>query len=140
MLTANYNVAIGFGPFDDIYKLDTIKNILGSHTESARRISSCKIEVTMQNSGSNGFFPLAPAIDYKYQFVITQKRDRITIAMKGAHDGFPAYEVFAQGTLLYGYTPELTNESPWALLGDSDIAAERVAFRIPGAPCGCDTE
>src|SRR6202166_4260147 len=46
--------------------------------------------------------------------------DRVKARLRGGHDEFPAYELYANGVLIYSYDPVAAGGTPWGLLGDGN--------------------
>ncbi len=95
----------------------------GSHrpTATATRLGPCKVRVDIANDGNlpRIFLPIAPNINYAYSVILTQNADGTvsTEIASSRHDGFPAYELFVDGSLEYSHSPQNTGEGIWSLWG-----------------------
>jgi Protein of unknown function (DUF3238) len=71
------------------------------------------------------FTSAAPAIDYDFEFTFDAYG---ACRLSGKHDGFPAYEVFVDGKLMYSHDPRDTGERPESLFPpmEHDIDRETV--------------
>lgn len=79
----------------------------------------------------------APEIDATLYVHLKVAGGRILACVNGSHDGFPAYEIYANRTRIYSYSPVTANESPTALLPPEDRKAGTSWIDIgPATPPG----
>lgn len=65
------------------------------------------VKVSFKVSGSNPLVYVAPAFDANINVFIQDKPgQKPLVRVEGMHDGFPAYEIYINGQLVYGYDPE----------------------------------
>jgi len=98
----------------------------GDYSFETKRLSPCIVWVHMKQSGHvpRKFVPIAPDIDYNYYITLKRNQDgHITYWVVGDHDGFPAYELYIDGTLVHSYDPRISGTGPSALWGTSDEKA-----------------
>lgn len=73
--------------------------------------------------GTNPLEPLAPPFDCSLDVRILRTGfPGCTYSVSGSHDGFPAYELYLRGRLVYSHDPVLSGSSPLALFQDGGVA------------------
>ncbi|WP_221774377.1 DUF3238 domain-containing protein, partial [Puniceicoccus vermicola] len=76
--------------------------------ESPNWISDRSIELTCKLDSANPLVSGAPSINYTLK--VTIDRNNNTYTLEGTHDGFPAYEVYINGSRVYEHDPLETGE------------------------------
>jgi len=66
----------------------------------------------------------SPDIDAKLYLHLKRAGDRMMVRLLGGHDEFPAYEVYANGFLVYSYDPVAAGGTPIGLIGTGDFDVE----------------
>ena len=83
-------------------------------------VDKSKVVYDLSASVGNPLWLIAPKIDYNFRLTIDYSNfDNPSFSIVGKHDGYPAYEVFINETLIHSYHPGQT-KTPWALWGDGD--------------------
>ncbi len=82
------------------------------------------IRLTFHVNGILPLDPLAPAVDCDLDVLLTPSPVGVSFSVKGAHDGFPAYELYIQRKLVYFYDPVQANASPTDLLPPLEILVD----------------
>jgi RHS repeat-associated protein len=100
------------------------------HTEDATRLSDCSVEVVLKVSAHlPREFAIAPSIDYTYRLIVSSDcYGNVTVTGYGAHDGFPAYELYVDGTLVYSYDPRPAGQTPLSLFGSRDTKTGPIRY------------
>jgi hypothetical protein len=62
----------------------------------------------------------APDIDATLALLLKVKGGRVEARVRGGHDEFPAYELYANGVLVYSYDPVAAGGTPLGLFGDGN--------------------
>ena len=78
------------------------------------------VVVTLQVHASDPIISLAADIDATLELLLKVDGDRVKVRVIGGHDEFPAYELYANGTLIYAYDPVAQGGTPIGLLGDGN--------------------
>lgn len=78
------------------------------------------VVVTFNIHASDPIVTGAPDIDATLALLIKMDGDRVKVRINGGHDEFPAYEIYANGTLVYSYDPVVAGGTPWGLFGDGN--------------------
>lgn len=55
----------------------------------------------------------------------------VNYTVSGSHDGFPAYELIIDDTIVYAYNPLISNRTPISLAGSLDIGVSSFSGAIP---------
>lgn len=85
------------------------------------RLSPTQVKVTFFLKGPNPLVPVAPPIQADIAvFIRGGGGIRPQYRIEGNHDGFPAYELYINGNLVYLYDPESSGKSPYNLGGSLD--------------------
>lgn len=79
-------------------------------------------------AGANPLISASPDIDAELLVELIEKNGAIDVAVTGAHDGFPAYELYVNGTAVYTHDPVATNQTPLSLLPPAEFD---VGVRVP---------
>ena len=66
-----------------------------------------------------------------YYIMLTIDRHANTYSILGNHDGFPAYEIYINGTRVYEHDPLATGEGLWSLLGVGEHVINIVRQPLP---------
>ncbi len=78
------------------------------------------VVVTFNLHASDPIVTGAPDIDATIALLIRMEGDRVKVRVNGGHDEFPAYEIYANSTLVYSYDPVAAGGTPWGLFGDGN--------------------
>ena len=114
-----------------LYKTEIGENKPLNPIQESKYLENGEIEVRLKNGGANSLL-VAPHIDYDWKLRIKKNlNNKLEIIGAGNHDGFPAYELYVQEILIYGYDPRKTGETPWSLVGSADIKADVPKFKLP---------
>lgn len=90
-------------------------------------------------------FPTSPerpgwhTIDIDAELTVSlwhEKGQPVKYFIKGAHDGFPSFEIFVNQRLAYGYDPRSVGKSPFALGAEMDETVETGWSTFPSTPDG----
>jgi hypothetical protein len=107
----------------------------GSETATRTGPRSVRVEIKVSATIPWVLVPTgAPAIDYKYTVNLSEDSNGVVhYSVSGAHDGFPAYELFVGRSLVHRSTPAEIGgfNNPWALFGDSDYTVEPEQGTLP---------
>lgn len=117
----------------------------GKTMKATARREGDTITITAGGNEGNPLITGAPGITYNLK--ITIKKDgesgKATITVEGAHDHFPAYEVFVSRTkddekkLIYGFDPRTKGYTPLSLMDDTTFTQdEAVKTMRPTSPLG----
>lgn len=63
-------------------------------------------------------------VDANLYLHFKRQGDRMMVRLLGGHDEFPAYELYANGTLIYSYDPVAAGGTPFGLVGTGDFDVE----------------
>jgi len=77
--------------------------------------------VTINASGSLPLSSIAPAIDADMSVMLRLAGGGVEAKAVGSHDGFPAHELYVNGTRIYAYDPVAAGSSPTALAPPMDV-------------------
>jgi RHS repeat-associated protein len=106
----------------------------GSETATRTGSRSVRVKIKVSAYIPQVLVPGAPHIDYRYTVNVFEDCNGVVhYSVSGAHDGFPAYELFVGGQLAHRSTPADIGgvNNPFALFGESDYAVEE-AGTLPG--------
>jgi len=67
---------------------------------------------------------LSADIDANFYLHLKRDNDRMLVRLLGSHDEFPAYELYANGSLVYSYDPVARGGTPTGLIGTGDFDVE----------------
>lgn len=91
-----------------------------------------RIRTAFHVAGGNPLEPLAPPINCDLDVFLsaTGGTPLLTYSVSGSHDGFPAYELYIAGRLIYSFDPVAAGTSPLnlALVGDVVVNVPPTAF------------
>jgi Protein of unknown function (DUF3238) len=88
---------------------------------NAYAVTSKSTVLSLHADGSNPLISVAPAINADLNLYLKRGGDVLSCLVCGDHDGFPAYELYVNGVLIYCYDPIAAGKSPTALFPPSDI-------------------
>jgi hypothetical protein len=72
--------------------------------------------LTFHIDAANPLEPLAPPINCDLDVLLTATGTKLfSFSVTGAHDGFPAYEMYIEQRLVYSYDPVAAGTDPSAL-------------------------
>ena len=91
----------------------------GQHDTYA--LTSKSTVLSLHADGRNPLISVAPAINADLSLFLKREGDVLRCLVCGDHDGFPAYELYVNGVLIYCYDPIAGGKSPTALFPPSDI-------------------
>ncbi|MBW8851355.1 MAG: N-acetylmuramoyl-L-alanine amidase [Xanthomonadales bacterium] len=115
------NKKAGAHPIDRATLARTADNLYarlgGDSTNGIISMAEHSLVTTFHVEGGLPLVTLAPDIDANLYVHVRIAGDRVQARVVGGHDAFPAYEVYANGTLLYSYNPLDHDASPTGLLG-----------------------
>jgi V8-like Glu-specific endopeptidase/N-acetyl-anhydromuramyl-L-alanine amidase AmpD/cell wall-associated NlpC family hydrolase len=80
--------------------------------------------VSFNVAGGLPLVRLAPDVDAHLRVHLKVENGRVFARVRGTHDEFPAYEVYANDQLLYSYDPVASGGTPVGLLGTGDFDVE----------------
>ena len=81
------------------------------------------VKVKFHVSGTNPLEPLAPPINCDLDVSISATGvPLVSYSVTGAHDGFPAYELYLAQRLIYSFDPVTAGTSPLNLVAHGDIS------------------
>ena len=92
----------------------------GSSFHGILSMAENAVVVTFNIHASDPIVTGAPDIDATIALLIKMDGDRVKVRVNGGHDEFPAYEIYANGTLVYSYDPVAAGGTPWGLFGDGN--------------------
>ena len=92
----------------------------GSSNDGIVSMVEHAVVVTFEVHASNPTVTGAPDIDATLAVLLKVDGDRIKVRVRGGHDEFPAYELYANGVLVYSYDPVAAGGTPWGLVGDGN--------------------
>jgi hypothetical protein len=92
----------------------------GSSNDGMVSMVENAVVVTFEVHASNPLVTGAPDIDATLAVLLRVNGDRVEARLRGGHDEFPAYELYANGVLVYSYDPVAEDASPWGLVGDGN--------------------
>lgn len=100
----------------------------GSSSNGIISMQEGSIVVSFHVEGGLPLAALSPDIDANLAVHVRVKEGRIQARVVGSHDGFPAFELYANGERLYGYNPldhgaaplDLVGSGHWDVRVDSD--------------------
>jgi Protein of unknown function (DUF3238) len=103
--------------------VDNLKIALGGNSfrHNAYALASKSTVLSLHADGSNPLVAIAPAINADLNIFLKRENDVLRCLVCGDHDGFPAYELYVNGVLIYCYDPIAAGKSPNALFPPSDI-------------------
>lgn len=90
----------------------------GSAHHGIMSVAENAVVVTFNLHANDPIVTGSPDIDATLGVFIKVDGDRIKVRVNGGHDEFPAYELYANGTLVYSYDPVAAGGTPWGLFGD----------------------
>lgn len=90
----------------------------GSSFHGILSVAENAVVVTFNLHANDPIVTGSPDIDATLAVLIKVDGDRIKVRVNGGHDEFPAYELYANGTLVYSYDPVAAGGTPWGLFGD----------------------
>lgn len=86
---------------------------------------SSTVKVSFKVNGTNPSVSVAPAFEAGIDVVIQDKPgQKPLVRIEGKHDGFPAYEIYVNTQLVYGYNPEFV-ASPRNLYPPLDVIVSK---------------
>ena len=92
----------------------------GSANDGMVSMAENAVVVTFDLHASDPIVTGAPDIDATLAVMVKVDGDRVKARVRGGHDEFPAYELYANGVLVYSYDPVAAGGTPWGLLGDGN--------------------
>ena len=94
----------------------------GTSSRACGSVMSAKSTVlSLHADGSNPLISVAPAINADLNLYLEHMGNALRCLACGDHDGFPAYELYVNGMLIYCHDPIAGGKSPFALFPPSDI-------------------
>jgi len=90
----------------------------GSSFHGILSVAENAVMVTFDLHANDPIVTGSPDIDATLAVLIKVDGDRIKVRVNGGHDEFPAYELYANGNLVYSYDPVAAGATPWGLFGD----------------------
>ena len=90
----------------------------GSANDGIVSMAENAVVVTFDLHASDPIVTGAPDIDATLAVLLKVDGDRIKARVRGGHDEFPAYELYANGVRVYAYDPVAQGGTPWGLVGD----------------------
>jgi V8-like Glu-specific endopeptidase/cell wall-associated NlpC family hydrolase len=90
----------------------------GSAFHGILSVAENAVVVTFDLHANDPIVTGSPDIDATLAVLIKVDGDRIKVRVNGGHDEFPAYELYANGHLVYSYDPVTAGGTPWGLFGD----------------------
>lgn len=90
----------------------------GSSFHGILSVAENAVVVTFDLHANDPIVTGSPDIDATLAVLIKVDGDRIKVRVNGGHDEFPAYELYANGNLVYSYDPVAAGGTPWGLFGD----------------------
>lgn len=109
-------------------KLELISDVDKVNSVSAALIpgKTDTVKVSFKVHGSNPLVFVAPGFDADINvFIQNQLGKKPLVRVEGTHDGFPAYEIYVNQQLVYGYDPEKSGADPSNLFPPSDITISK---------------
>jgi hypothetical protein len=93
------------------------------------------LQVTLDASASNPIAIGAPAADAIIDLFIDY-RDGVPVSYRasGSHDGFPAYEIYLNGSLVYSHDSNALGQTPLSLFPPMEFPVDIKATAIPARP------
>lgn len=87
-----------------------------SWTITVTRITNRKVIAYFRAAASDPLVIPAPDIDWEFWVTIDSTNESSpTYIFQGAHDGFPAYDIYINGKLIYGHDPRTTGDGIFSL-------------------------
>lgn len=96
----------------------------GSSTDGIISMAENSIVVSFHVAGSLPLVTVTPDIDANLAVHLKVDGDRIKARVRGGHDEFPAYELYANDVLIYSYDPLAEGGTPFGLVGTGDWDVE----------------
>lgn len=94
-------------------------NSTATITKVGKNRLMCNFVISIHNE----LQPFAPNLDYEINFDLRGQSDgRIYYLANGVHDGFPAYEIYINGNLIYSHDPLAKGQSPLSLAPPMEFA------------------
>lgn len=90
----------------------------GGSNDGIVSMAEGSVVVTFDVHASDPIVSLAAEIDATLAVHLRVQGDRVQARVRGGHDEFPAYELYANGHLVYSYDPVAAGGTPYGLLGD----------------------
>ena len=90
----------------------------GSANDGIASMAENAVVATFDLHASDPIVTGAPDIDATLAVLLKVDGDRIKARVRGGHDEFPAYELYANGVRVYAYDPVAEGGTPWGLFGD----------------------
>lgn len=104
---------------------DNLKAELGgSSREGIFSVAEGSVVAGFKVAGALPLIFASPDIDGKFYLHLKRENDRMLVRLRGGHDEFPAYELWANGTLIYSYDPVTAGGTPIGLIGTGDFDVE----------------
>ena len=103
--------------------VDNLKIAFGgtSFRHNAYALASKSTVLSLHADAALPLVPGAPAINADLNLYLKREGDVLRCLVCGDHDGFPAYELYVNGVLVYCYDPIAGGKAPSALFPPSDI-------------------
>lgn len=105
-----------------------LKAEVGPAANTARTITRVELDV-------EGALPLMPSpdIDAELRLLLNPGRGGLFYKLDGKHDGFPAYELYLNGTRIWEFDPVAQGQTPLSLLPPMEFTAKRPWTEATGA-------
>ena len=116
---------------------DHLNFVGGAAGDSGQAAFSSSEGTTVGKLTVDGQLPLmtgAPAIDADLFVHVRVSGGRLQAVVRGAHDGFPAYEIYVDQQLIYSYDPVAAGATPAALLPPEDVKPTMAFVDVGAAP------
>lgn len=88
---------------------------------NAFSVTSKSTVFSLHVNGRNPLISVAPPINADLNLYLKREGDMLRCFVDGEHDGFPAYELYVNGVLIYCHDPIAAGKSPASLFGQGDI-------------------
>lgn len=88
------------------------------------------LRLKLKVDGANPLASGSPSISANLHLYLMRKNDTTYVGLHGRHDGFPAYELYVDRKLVYGFDPLQNKETPWSLFGSGEHIISRTWHSI----------
>ncbi|MEE9210473.1 MAG: hypothetical protein V3U23_08460, partial [Kiloniellales bacterium] len=93
----------------------------------------------MTVAGNLPLMPISPDIDADLDLYLKVQGGRLMARVEGDHDGFPAYELYVDRSLIYSHDPVAADQTPLSLLPPKEFDVNTAWVDIGPATCKSTT-
>jgi hypothetical protein len=131
--------ALNNGNGDNPRHVETLAVTASRLGMEAERMDESTVDIQMHGDAgvpmTKEFRYLAPRINFDLRLILQEREgEPARWQLVGAHDGFPAYELYLNGTMVWSYDPSISGGSPLSLVGKGERKVVPRWAQVPNWP------